>query len=89
MKLKNINMFMMNAMLLKPYDQCWNVGHELYNKWMNFSTNVFQKMKCFAICGILKLIHQNKHFRKMNSIYNKLYSIEDGCTSYGSNLSFV
>jgi hypothetical protein len=50
---------------------------------MNFSTNVFQKMKCFAICGILKLIHQNKHFRKMNGIYNKLYSNEHGCTSYG------
>jgi hypothetical protein len=50
---------------------------------MKFFTNMFQKMKCCAICGIVKLIHQNKHFKKMKSIYNKLHSIEHGCTPYG------
>jgi hypothetical protein len=50
---------------------------------MNFSTNVFQKMKCCAICRMVKLIHQNKHFQKMNSIYNIICSIEHGCTPYG------
>jgi len=52
----------MNAMLLKPYDQCWNAWHELYNKWMNFSTNVFQKMKSY----ILQYVEYLNWFIKMN-----------------------
>jgi len=40
-------------------------------------------MKCCAICGLTKLNHQHKHFKKLNSMYNKLNTTESGCTPYG------
>jgi len=32
----------------QPYDFYWNAQNELYDKWINYSTHVFQKMKCCA-----------------------------------------
>ncbi len=46
----------------QPYDYNWNAQNELYDNWINDSKYVFQKMKCCAICGIVKLKHQHKHF---------------------------
>jgi hypothetical protein len=46
----------------QPNDYNWNARNELYDKWINSSTNVFQKMKCCAICEIIRLNHQGKHF---------------------------
>jgi hypothetical protein len=36
-------------------DYNWNAWNELYDKWIIFFTIVFQKMKCCAICGIIKI----------------------------------
>jgi len=40
-------------------------------------------MKCCAICGIVKLNHQHKNFRKMKNVYNKKNDVDPGCTPYG------
>jgi hypothetical protein len=45
----------------QAYDYNWSAWKELYDKWINYSTYVFQKMKCCAICAIVKLNHQHKH----------------------------
>jgi hypothetical protein len=42
----------------------WNAWNELYDKWINYLTNVFKNMVCHAICGLTKLNHQCKHFKK-------------------------
>ncbi len=47
----------------QPYDG-QNARNELYDKWINYSTNVFKNMVCHAICGLTKLNHQCKHFHK-------------------------
>jgi len=67
----------------QPYDFYWNVWNEFYDKWINYSTYVFQKMKFCAICGIVKLNHQHKNFRKMKNVYNKKNDVDPGCTPYG------
>jgi len=36
-----------------------------------------------AICGLTKLNHQHKHFKKLNSMYNNLNTNEFECTLYG------
>jgi hypothetical protein len=48
----------------QPYDQSWNGCYQLHDKWINYSTNVFQKMECCVICGLVKLNHQWKHYLK-------------------------
>jgi hypothetical protein len=40
-------------------------------------------MICCTICGLTKLNHQRKHFKKLNSLYNNLNTNEFGCTLYG------
>jgi hypothetical protein len=40
-------------------------------------------MICCTICGLTKLNHQCKHFKKLNSMYNNLNTNEFGCTLYG------
>jgi hypothetical protein len=45
----------------QAYDYNWSAWKELYDKWINYSTYVFQKMKCCVICAIVKLNHQHKH----------------------------
>jgi hypothetical protein len=40
-------------------------------------------MICCTICGLTKLNHQHKHFKKLNSMYNNLNTNEFGCTFYG------
>jgi hypothetical protein len=40
-------------------------------------------MVCCAICGLTKLNHQRKHFRKLISLYNNANTNEFGCTLYG------
>jgi len=67
----------------QPYDQYWNAWNELYEKWIEYFTNVFLNMKCCAICGLTKLDHQHEHFKKLNSMYNKLNTSELQCTPYG------
>jgi len=40
-------------------------------------------MVCCAICGLIKLNQQCKHFRKINIMYNNLNTNEFGCRFYG------
>jgi hypothetical protein len=40
-------------------------------------------MICCAICGLTKLNHQCKRFKKINNMYNNLNTNEFGCTLYG------
>jgi len=44
---------------------------------------MFQKMKCCAICGIVKLNYQHKHFLKVKNVYNKQNDVDPRCTPYG------
>jgi hypothetical protein len=36
----------------------WNGCYQLHDEWINYPTNVFQKMECCIIYGIVKLNHQ-------------------------------
>ncbi len=66
----------------QPYDQSWNASHQiLHDKWINCSTNVFQKMKSCALCGIIQL--NTQIFNKKNNVYNRFNIHEVGCTPYG------
>jgi hypothetical protein len=65
------------------YDHSWNAQNELYDQWISYSTNVLKKMVCCAICGLIKLNQQRKHFKKLNSMYNNLNTNEFGCKFYG------
>jgi len=65
----------------QTYD-LWNARNELYDKWINYSTNVFKNMVCPTICGLTKLNHECKHFKKSNSMYNNLNINEFECTLY-------
>jgi hypothetical protein len=40
-------------------------------------------MVCCTICGLTKLNHQHKHFKKLNSLHNDVNTNEFGCTLYG------
>jgi hypothetical protein len=53
----------------QPYDRNWNDQTKLYDKWISYSTNVFKNTICYAICGLTKLNHHHKHFKKLNSMY--------------------
>jgi len=48
----------------QPYDHSWNAQIELYDKWISYSTSVFRNMICCTICGLTKLNHQCKDFKK-------------------------
>jgi len=78
-----INVGLQQMQHYQPYARSWSAWHELYDKWINSSTNVFKMMKCSAICGIVKFNHQCKWFLKMNNVYNKLNFDESRCTPYG------
>jgi len=67
----------------QPYDFYWNAQNKLYDKWINYSTHVFQKMKCCAICGIVKWNHQHKNSRKIKNVYNKKNDVNPRWTPYG------
>jgi hypothetical protein len=60
----------------QPYDRSWNASHQiLHDKWINCSTNVFQKMKCIALCRIIQLntqIFNKKIMFTVDSIFMKL-----------------
>ncbi len=43
-------------------DQSYNVQHELFT---NSFTNVCEKLKCCAICGIVELNNEHNHFKKV------------------------
>jgi hypothetical protein len=66
----------------QPYDRIWNAQNELYDKWINYLTNVFKNMICCAICGLTKL-NRCTHFKKKKSMYNNLNTNEFGCTPCG------
>jgi hypothetical protein len=66
-----------------PYDQSWNAHHELHYKWINSFINIFQKIKCCAICRLVEPNHQQKHFSLIENAYNKLNIHEFGCATYG------
>jgi hypothetical protein len=40
-------------------------------------------MVCCAICGLIKLNQQYKHFKKSNSMYHNLNTYEFECKLYG------
>ncbi len=40
-------------------------------------------MKCCAICTIVKLNLQHKHFLKVKKVYNKQNDVDLGCSHYG------
>ncbi len=67
----------------QPYDYNWNDQNELYDNWINDSTYVFQKMKCFAIRGIVKLNYQHKLFFELKNAYNKENNNDPRCIPYG------
>ncbi len=44
---------------------------------------MFKNTICCAICGLTKLNHQHKHFKKINNMYNNLNINQFKCTLYG------
>jgi len=44
---------------------------------------VLKKKVCCAICGLIKLNQQRKHFKKSNSMYHNLNTYEFGRKLYG------
>jgi hypothetical protein len=48
----------------QPYDQTWHSINELNEKWTMERSSFFQKIQCYAICGIVKLINGKENITK-------------------------
>jgi hypothetical protein len=58
----------------QPYDCSWHSRNKLFNEWTSFNLNTLTKLKCYVLCGSVKLSYHNEHFKKRNNMYNNAIS---------------
>jgi len=66
----------------QPYGQALRSIYELYEKWTIEVCSLFQKMQCYAICEVVKLINKKKHYKTLYNKYNNTSEKQMGCTPY-------